>query len=458
MQMTLFRQLVHERGWTTVETFAVHFARAARELAEEAKEPRLASVSVARRSLDRWVAGNLKTMPQRDTRRVLEHLFQIPAARLFAPLDGESSADSSLRPQDSVGPPAPKALPSAPPHQGFDSPFEVATQAQTLARSNADSALLAQVQASLDSIVGRYEALGPQHLVGETRLLRTMLHTLLGGQQPPRVRAELFGLAGRASGLLAYMAVNAGAGLQVAEAYCGETETLAREIGDTRLQMWAAGTRSLGLYYHRHYADADAAAAAGIALAPNSGQAIRLLANGRARAQARLGDRSGAEKSIGRALELSDRQPSLPAGLTPCIAFTEYSPARTLANVITARLSLNDTRDVLSCAEEIEGLVEQSDSEWSRALVRLDVATALLQQQRPEVEHSMELGRSALRAGTTAPIKSVWQRANELYERAQRWHTESAVGDYADELRAWRSKPQAELVVSGPGGASVPEK
>ncbi|MEW2453230.1 hypothetical protein [Streptomyces albus] len=181
MQMTLFRQLVHERGWTTVETFAVHFARAARELAEQAKEPRLASVSVARRSFDRWVAGSLKTMPQRDTRRVLEHLFQIPAARLFAPLDGDPSADSTIPRQESVDSPAPMAPPPAPFHQGFDSPFEVATQAQNLARSNADSALLSQVKASLDSIVGRYEALGPQHLVGETRLLRTMLHTLLGG-------------------------------------------------------------------------------------------------------------------------------------------------------------------------------------------------------------------------------------------------------------------------------------
>ena len=33
--MTLFRQLVQEKGWTTVQTFGAHFTAAARELAAE---------------------------------------------------------------------------------------------------------------------------------------------------------------------------------------------------------------------------------------------------------------------------------------------------------------------------------------------------------------------------------------------------------------------------------------
>ncbi|MEU6349917.1 hypothetical protein ABZ896_11385 [Streptomyces sp. NPDC047072] len=85
MKVTLFRQLVQERGWTTVQTFGAHFTTAARELAAETGERRLADVTVSRRTFDRWMSGDMKGMPQKDTRRILEHVFQQPIAWLFAP-------------------------------------------------------------------------------------------------------------------------------------------------------------------------------------------------------------------------------------------------------------------------------------------------------------------------------------------------------------------------------------
>ncbi|MFH9561196.1 hypothetical protein ACH4K7_33185 [Streptomyces globisporus] len=85
--MTLFRQLVQERGWTTVETFTTHFARAGRELAEETGISQLSAISVSRRTFDRWMAGGLKRLPQRDTRTIIEHLLQQPVAQLFGPAD-----------------------------------------------------------------------------------------------------------------------------------------------------------------------------------------------------------------------------------------------------------------------------------------------------------------------------------------------------------------------------------
>ncbi|MEU5958190.1 hypothetical protein [Streptomyces sp. NPDC047525] len=441
VRMTLFRQLAQNKHWTTLETFSTHFTDAARELAQQTGEKRLAGASVARRTFDRWMAGDLKQLPHRDTRNVLEYLFEQPVALLFAPLGADRSAGVSS---------------CDTPYGAFDNPLEVVTQTQSLTRSNADAAVLEHLSLQLQGVVDRYETRGPQTLAGEVRVIRGTLHALLGGQHLPSVRTELFAMTGRAAGLLAYMAVNAGAEPAVTEAYCTEAETLAEDIGDTQLRLWAAGTRSLSLYYQGRYADSDSAAAAGIALAPNDGQSIRLMANGRARALARLGDRRGAERSIGQALDLSDRLPTLPSGLTSCISFAPYSLARTLANVITARLSLNDTREVLSCAEKIDDLIEQSDSEWSRALVRLDVATALLQQKRPDVEQAMALGTSALHAGTTAPITSVWQRAIELYMHAERWRDEPHVGDYAQELRTWRSQPRAEPIVAGSSADFAP--
>ncbi|MEU6214375.1 hypothetical protein ABZ891_31325 [Streptomyces sp. NPDC047023] len=446
MRMTLFRQLVQERHWTTVETFGAHFTKAARALAEETGERRLADVTVARRSFDRWMAGELRNMPQRDTRRILEHLFGQPAALLFGAPGIAAQGHATSRPSVRQGAPT-TVSPDGPTCGAFDDPLTVVAQTHLLVESHTGDALVEHFRSQLQGIVDRYESGGPQTLADEARSVRRTLHTLLNSRHLPAVRSELFRLTGRAAGLLAYMAVNAGAEPAVAEAYCAEAEALAGHIGDTQLRMWAAGTRSLGLYYQLRYAEADAAAAAGVDLSPTDSQAIRLLANGQARALARLGDRQGAERAMGKALDLSDGQHALPSGITSCISFAPYSPARTLANMITARLSLDDTREVLSCAQEIDTLVEESDSEWSRALIRLDVASALLQQKHPEVEQAMVLGRSALQAGTSAPIASVWQRANELYERAGRWHGEPAVSDYAEELRSWRLHPRAEQVV-----------
>lgn len=439
-RMTMFRQLAQERHWTTVHSFNTYFARAARELAAITGEHRLADVTVARRTFDRWMAGELRGMPQRDTRTILEHLFQQPVALLFATPEGAEPAGLSRG--EGV----------------FDDPLAVINQTELLTQSGTGVAALDHFRGEIQEIVDRYEAQGPQALAGQARSLNGELSARLkSGQYSPAVHTELFRLTGQTAGLLAYMAVNAGTRPALAEAYCVQAETLAGYIGDTRLQMWSAGTRSLSLYYQHRYTEADAAAAAGIDLAPSDGQAIRLLVNGRARALARLGDRRGAERTIGRALDLSEQQPSLPSGITSCISFETYSLARTLANEITARLSLDDTSEVFSCAKQIDGLIEESDSEWSRALVRLDVAAAFLQHRQPEVEQAMALGRRALHAGTSAPITSVWQRANELYERAERWHAEPDVSDYAEELRTWRSLPEARSIVSGSGVELAPK-
>ncbi|WP_432137128.1 hypothetical protein [Streptomyces sp. bgisy154] len=435
MATTRFTLLVQERNWDSYEKFCIHFSEAARRAAERENDPRLARADVSRSSFDRWMGrkGTFKGTPRRDAYLVLRHMFNMSPERLF------EQVEPVLRPPIDFTSGA-----AAPPAQApeFDDPLVVVAQTHKLTSSNADDPILIMVTQSIASIVSRYEALGPHQLAGEARVIREMLHGVLGGQQPPRVRAELFRLASQAAGLLGYMAVNAGARFEVVNAYCTEAESLAREIGEVSMQMWATGTRSLGLYYQKRYAEADDAASAGIALDPDNPQAIRLLVNGRSRALGRLGDRGRAEAAIGQAIDLSDRQLSLPDGLTSCISFDPYSMPRTLANAITTRLSLGDTAEVVAHAAEIEDLVAHSPSDWSRALVGLDVASALLKQDSPEVEHAMALGGRALRAGIGRPIKSVWERAKELYVGAERWHDESVVGDYADELRSWRAQPQ----------------
>ncbi|MFE4831232.1 hypothetical protein [Streptomyces sp. NPDC056672] len=91
---TLFRHLVKKRDWTSVDTFIVHFAEAARQLAERVGDSSLADVEVSRRSFDRWMAGELERMPHRKTRRILEYLFDEPAARLFRGMEVDGPCPS----------------------------------------------------------------------------------------------------------------------------------------------------------------------------------------------------------------------------------------------------------------------------------------------------------------------------------------------------------------------------
>lgn len=80
---TLFRPLVQERQWDNWSVFASHLERAARDLAAKTDEPRLFGVFVARRSFDRWMIGDLDSLPHRDHQVVLEHLLGYPCAELF---------------------------------------------------------------------------------------------------------------------------------------------------------------------------------------------------------------------------------------------------------------------------------------------------------------------------------------------------------------------------------------
>ncbi|MDJ0345636.1 hypothetical protein QMK19_25925 [Streptomyces sp. H10-C2] len=313
-----------------------------------------------------------------------------------------------------------------------------------MASVNVDDATLAALRGSLDDLVERYETVGPQALAPRAVEIRGLLHTLLSGSQHPRQRHELYVLAAMTSGLLGYMAVNAGR-LPTSRSYSAEALQLATEVEDNSLVAWVRGTQSLEAYYDGRYAEAHAFAMAGVDRAPDSPQAIRLLANGAARALSKRGDRAAAEHAAQQALELADRF-ATPEGLTPCISFEPYGRARTFANVATAYVSLGDVAKVLHYAEQVDAHIDSADSAWSRALVALDVASAVVQQPQPDVERAMALGQSALRASSSRPIRSVVQRAHELEQQANKWRKLPEVREYAEALRTWRAKPASYVV------------
>ncbi|KUN29254.1 hypothetical protein AQJ23_00205 [Streptomyces antibioticus] len=443
---TLFRWLLQQRHLTTYAAFSARFERTAVRLADLDGDPRLASAQVSARQFDRWYGGELQTLPRPDACRVLEHMLGRPVSELFSAVDDHDQQHDGVSLVPGKSPRPPGLYPTQPecvPKRAADdeNPLDIVARTQHLTTSNADETTLAFLHKSLEGITARYEADGPHLLRPQTRHLRQLAHTLLDGRQPPGARRELFRLAARASGLLGYMAVNRG-DFALAEAYCTEARELSHAIGDLETELWADGTLSFGLYYAGRYADADACAAAAVERAPRSPQTIRLLANGRARALAKLNRGQAAARTIRQALELSDVH-DVPACVTSCISFEPYGHARTLANAVTAHVSLGHAEQALSDARQIDDLVEHSDSAWSRSLVRLDVATALLQQPSPDLDHAMTLGRQALALCGDSPIRSVWQRARDLYEQAMPWQEQASVGEYGEEFRAWSSQPAA---------------
>lgn len=339
----------------------------------------------------------------------------------------------------------------------WDDPVDVVTALNEVLATNTAFAALKTAETALARIVDLYELDGPtgtSHLAAKTRKLRSHLHGLLRGQQPPSHRAALFRITARTSAVLGYMAVNAGRH-HLAESYCAEAVGLAGDIGDLETVMWAYGTRSLSAYYRGDFEEAVQWADTGIALAPLNPQAIRLQVNGRARALSRMNDRDGAILAIGTAEDLSARH-SVTTALTPCISLEPYGVTRTLANAITTYVSLGDTAEVRRYADDISEHVATAESDWTRSLVRLDEATAHVSGRRPDLEHAMLLGRQVLRDAEDGPlILSVVQRAYELRKTAEKWKNTTAVRDYTEALRAWSETPRVRELVSS---ATMPVK
>ncbi|MFD3524566.1 helix-turn-helix domain-containing protein [Streptomyces sp. NPDC058653] len=327
----------------------------------------------------------------------------------------------------------------------WDSPFHIAQRRGSTFMSNTNPVALDLLFGQVQGLVNRYEREGAMRLAPEALDLRSVLQELIEGQQPARLRRRVFYLAAQASGLLAYMAVNAGRSA-VAEAYCEEAVELAQEADAPSIAMWALGTRSLAAYYDRRYGEALEWANAGVDIDPHNPQAIRLQVNGRARALGQLGDHRGVDRAVGAAEELSGRH-HVPEGLTSCISFEPYGLARTLANAATAYVPLNDTEKVVRYAGKINRHIEEVDSPWSYALVNLDVATALLVGRNPDAEQAMSIGHQVLDDDGGPPIFSVVQRATDLAVHARPFESLAVVQDYRDTLSAWRTTPDTRALV-----------
>ncbi|MFE3028348.1 hypothetical protein [Nocardia tengchongensis] len=321
--------------------------------------------------------------------------------------------------------------------ESFETPMMITERLQRLGEIDVDDTVLGVVDIAVDDIIERYEVEGPEKLAPEVISLRRRIEDLISRRQHPKQLQRLYELAAKLSGMLSYMAVNRGR-FPHARMYAKEAFYVASLIEDPQLQAWVKGTESFCAYYMGNYGVAAALAEEGLRYSPDSPQAIRLLSNGLARALGKMGDVDGVHAAIDRASALAEILP-IPDGLSPALTFEPYSFARLAANAATAYLSGGDYERTLQYGHQVESLVDESDSVWSRSLVRLDIATALVKSSIPDIEQAFHLGAEALTFSEERPIRSVWQRAHEFGAAAQSFDA-SEVRDYQDVLRDWSAR------------------
>ncbi|MGW4714530.1 helix-turn-helix domain-containing protein [Nocardia sp. NPDC004260] len=319
----------------------------------------------------------------------------------------------------------------------FESPADIARRVQGLSEFDADGSVLDILTLAVDDVVDRYELEGPRRLAPEVITARHQVDAMLGQRRHPVQLHALYSIAGRLSGVLAYMAVNRGR-FGHARMYCREAFAIGELLGDTDLQAWVKGTESFCAYYQGDYAAAVRAAYQGLDLANGGPQAVRLYSNGLARALGKVGDSAGVAAAIDAATTIAVALATGPE-LTPALTFAPYGEARLMANAATAFLSAGDYQRCLEYGQQVEDRVAESESAWSRSLVRLDMAAALLGAGRHrDVERAARLGVEALEASSDRPIRSVWQRAHELGAIIGTIPAHGA-GEYLDSLRKWSS-------------------
>jgi hypothetical protein len=282
--------------------------------------------------------------------------------------------------------------------------------------------------AAIADVVDRYETEGPASLAVDTVVLRRRLDSLMDGRPTISQRQRLLGLAGRASALLAYMAVNLGR-FTWADADNVEAYAFGCEAGDPALMAWVRGTPSFSAYYRHDYATVQYARD-GLRLAGDGPQALRLTVNCVARALAYLpGHQREAQDAVNDAYWLADRL-DVPQGLTPCISFGPYGRDRITANAITAFQTLGRTDEAVDLVEQISSTLDKSASAWSRSLVNIDHATTLLQRPDPDVEQAMHLASAAIVVSADTPIASILQRGQALAAAAARFSDLPSVREF----------------------------
>jgi hypothetical protein len=205
-------------------------------LDRRARDMGVRDFALSLRQLDRWLAGDVVTLPRASLCRVVEAEFRYPVRQLLAV--GDPLGETASPPQ-AEAPSAQSTVSSG----EVESVLDVMARMGWLGSVNTEGGTLEVLHAAAQDIIARYGAEGPSRLAPEVVRLRRHVHELLQGHQHPRQRLRLYALAGRLSAMLGYMAVNQ-ARFMLAQAYCAEAFALAAAAEDADLQAWVRAPKA----------------------------------------------------------------------------------------------------------------------------------------------------------------------------------------------------------------------
>jgi len=292
---TRLRELVSQRQWT-YQAFTIQFARAARTVADRDGEPRLARLTVTESTFRRWAGGALRTRPGADVCRVLEELFQRPAADLFA------------------APPVPQRAPAAS-VEAFSFSTSIRENLSVAARNALRFTALSQTGAdpvAIEALTGeaaRLAALYPtaplHEFLGDLVNLQEVTYRLLESRQQPTVQRELHLVAALSTGLLA-KASHDQADPRTAMTLARAAYLAADYAGHPGLKAWVRGIQALTAYW-AGWPQQAADFAASAHEESLTGTITAWLPALEARAHAALGDAGSVREALERTQAARDR-------------------------------------------------------------------------------------------------------------------------------------------------------
>jgi DNA-binding XRE family transcriptional regulator len=325
---------------------------------------------------------------------------------------------------------------------GTEAPRDIRRRRREAGMSNVDEAKLDYLEAATRQLISANETELPALLAPQVRGLRRHVDELMKGHQHPPQRARLYEVAVYLSGLLGALALDMGHQRSAGE-YGLEAYELAGAVGQPQLLAWARATQSLIAYYGGRYHDALTFARDGQRWAGGGPQSVRLAINGEARALARMGDVYGVDKAVDQAFTTLAAAPTA-VSVSPSLAIGGYCPARTAANAATAYLAFGAHGRVVEYAAQALVEFDRAGLRGPQALSRLDLATAALMSDKPEVEHGCALAKQALSVAADHHFESVNQRAQEFLAAVQPWVAEAPVREVAELVHAHAARPALE--------------
>lgn len=275
---TLLKVLIGRRKWTWA-TFSTEFSKAANEVIGRGRD----NPTVGESQYRRWTSGQVKTLPSADACRVLEHMFGVDAATLFAP------------PTSSTEPDVPPAV---------DLEAEIAMTARdaqddagAVAASSVSDLTVDQLRDDVHSLARDYSRLPVLQIWQRSKELRERLESSRDRTAVPAQQQELLVLAGETSALLAVAAFDLGS-LDGAKRLARTAALYGEAARHEPLRAYAGGSLAYIAYYSGSPSEATVHARHALTYRSLGDVAVRRLRSIEARAYGHLGDEAAAQRAL----------------------------------------------------------------------------------------------------------------------------------------------------------------